>query len=166
MPFISIRLSTPTDLPVGDPARRQAALDALAARVAARVSGSTARLLGKREDVTSVAVSYVEPGRWFVGGPSLASQRRSSFFVECRITDGTNDKDEKAAWVREVFDALGELVGEAHPESYVHVHDVRGDAYGYGGVTQERRYVEGRAAPRPAGDPVTPSPASRAAATP
>jgi len=28
-----------------------------------------------------------------------------------------------------------------HEESYVHVHDVRGDAYGYGGLTQERRYI-------------------------
>lgn len=145
MPFISVVLSTPAPAPAGSPAaEREATLDALAARAAEAVSTLTARRLGKRTDVTSVAVAFVEPRRWFVGGPSLAEQRRASFFVDCRITDGTNDKDEKAAWVREVFDALAALVGDAHPESYVHVHDVRGDSYGYGGVTQERRYVEGR----------------------
>jgi len=29
-----------------------------------------------------------------------------------------------------------------HEESYVHVHDVRDDAYGFGGLTQGRRYIE------------------------
>jgi 4-oxalocrotonate tautomerase len=148
MPFISIRLSPahPPPGPAGSPGQ-EAALDELAGRAARVVASATARLLGKREEVTSVAVSFIEPGRWFVGGPSLAKQGRGSFFVECRITDGTNDKDEKAAWVRAVFDAMAEVVGEVHPESYVHVHDVRGDAYGYGGVTQERRYVVGRPPP-------------------
>jgi 4-oxalocrotonate tautomerase len=147
MPFISVVLSRPAPPPAPATATatdREAAEDALAARAAATVSSLTARLLGKKPEVTSVAVSFVEPRRWFVGGPSLAEQRRRSFFVDCRITDGTNDKDEKAAWVREVFGALAALVGEVHEESYVHVHDVRADAYGYGGVTQERRYVEGR----------------------
>ena len=36
---------------------------------------------------------------------------------------------------------MGELLGPLHEESYVHTHDARADAYGFGGVTQEQRYV-------------------------
>jgi 4-oxalocrotonate tautomerase len=36
---------------------------------------------------------------------------------------------------------MAQLLGPLHEESYVHVHDVRGDAYGFGGLTQERRYI-------------------------
>lgn len=37
-------------------------------------------------------------------------------------------------------DALGARLGPMHEESYVHVHDVRAEAYGYGGRTQASRY--------------------------
>jgi 4-oxalocrotonate tautomerase len=37
-------------------------------------------------------------------------------------------------------------------ESYAHIDEVKGDAYGFGGFTQERRYVAGQleVAPRKA----------------
>ena len=39
------------------------------------------------------------------------------------------------------------LLGEVSDESYVHVIDARGDAYGYGGKTQSRRYIESHPLP-------------------
>ena len=36
---------------------------------------------------------------------------------------------------------MGKILGPLHEESYVHVHDVRDDAYGYGGLTQGQRYI-------------------------
>jgi len=36
---------------------------------------------------------------------------------------------------------MSELLGPLHNESYVHVNEVRGDAYGYGGLTQNKRYI-------------------------
>ena len=41
---------------------------------------------------------------------------------------------------------MGELLGPLHEESYAHVDEVKGDAYGFGGLTQERRYIAGKAA--------------------
>ena len=35
---------------------------------------------------------------------------------------------------------VASVVGNLHEESYIHVHDVRAAAYGYGGLTQEARY--------------------------
>jgi len=39
---------------------------------------------------------------------------------------------------------MGELLGPLHNETYLHVDEVRGDAYGFGGLTQERRYIAGK----------------------
>ena len=39
---------------------------------------------------------------------------------------------------------MGELLGPVHEESYAHVDEVKGDAYGFGGLTQERRYIAGK----------------------
>lgn len=39
---------------------------------------------------------------------------------------------------------MSELLGDLHPESYIHVHDVPADSYGFGGVTQEVRYVQSK----------------------
>ncbi len=65
----------------------------------------------------------------------------AAFWLDIRIVDGTNTREEKAAFVAAAFHAMAELIGPLHPESYVHVNEVRGDAYGYGGVTQNERYI-------------------------
>ena len=36
------------------------------------------------------------------------------------------------------------VLGPLHHETYLHVDEVRGDAYGFGGLTQERRYIAGQ----------------------
>lgn len=86
-------------------------------------------------------MEVVSPADWYCGGRSLAETGHSSFFVDIKIVETTNDKGEKATFIREVFARLGELLGNPHPESYIYVHEVRADAYGFGGLTQERRYV-------------------------
>jgi len=117
--------------------------EALINEAAALASSLTARWLGKDPNVTAVAVDVVPLQRWFVAGRALAESGQVGFFLEVRITDGTNTKDEKAKYIAETFAAFRGLLGaDLHPESYVHVIDARGDAYGYGGTTQERRYIE------------------------
>ncbi len=131
MPMISVQLG----------AEPNADLSRSAARI---VTDLTTRVLRKDPNVTAVAVQYVAPTDWFIAGKSLYERRTASFFVDTRISDGTNSKDEKAAYVAAIFKAMSDLLGGVHPESYVHADDVRADAYGYEGVTQERRYIESR----------------------
>lgn len=100
----------------------------------------TARILGKQREVTAIAIDYVDPGDWSVGGVPLGRQRRSSICLDIRITDETNTKDEKARYIAEAFAGFRRILGDLHEVSYVHVHDVRAAAYGYGGLTQEHRY--------------------------
>jgi len=109
-------------------------------RICALLSELTTRILAKDPQVTSIAIDYVDPDDWLVGGKSLSEQKKSSVYFDIKITDETNTKAEKAAYIREAFAAFSELLGDLHEESYIYVQDVRAAAYGYGGKTQEFRY--------------------------
>jgi len=102
---------------------------------------ATARILRKNPEITAVAIDYVSPEDWIVGGKSLAEQKKASFWLDIKVVDGTNTKDEKALYLAEVFAFMGRVLGTLHEESYVLVHEVPADAYGFGGVTQEHRYI-------------------------
>lgn len=127
MPILNVMLSAPQS-----PEMTRAVTDAL--------MDVTTRILKKRADLISIAIRYVDPADWMIGGISLAQQGKSSFYFDIKITDETNTKAEKADYIREAFYAFERILGTLHSESYIHVEDVRATAYGYGGLTQEFRY--------------------------
>ena len=129
MPMIKARYTKPQD--GRDPKQDVAAL----------LSRLTAEILHKDPGVTAVLVESAEPGDWIVAGSSVAYQKIGTFYVEVSITEHTNIKDETTEWVRRVYDEMNALVGPVHEASYVLVHAVDGDAYGYGGLTQNLRWA-------------------------
>lgn len=108
--------------------------------ITAMLLDRTTRILGKKREVTAIAIDYIDRDAWLVGGELLSVQGRNSFYLDIKITDETNTKDEKARYIREVFDGFRTILGDVHEESYIHVNDVRAAAYGFGGKTQEFRY--------------------------
>ena len=120
------------------------ATPSLKAEIAAAVTELTAKILHKDPKVTAIIVKSVDAADWFAGGRSLAAQKLASFWLDIHVTEGTNTKDEKAAYLAAMFERMGDLLGPLHNESYLHVDEVRGDAYGFGGLTQERRYIAGK----------------------
>ncbi|MGX9731791.1 tautomerase family protein [Janthinobacterium aestuarii] len=128
MPILNLRLSTPPDA-------------GQSAAIAATLSQLTAQLLHKAPELTSVAISHLDAAHWFVGGPSLQAQGKASFFLDILISDETNTAAEKAAYIAAVFAAMHEYLGALHDVSYIHVHDARQAAWGYGGLTQQFRAV-------------------------
>ena len=128
MPILNLRLSTPPDA-------------GQSAAIAATLSQLTAQLLHKAPELTSVAISHLDAAHWFVGGPSLQAQGKTSFFLDILISDETNTAAEKAAYIAAVFAAMHEYLGALHDVSYIHVHDARQAAWGYGGLTQQFRAV-------------------------
>ncbi|HWP20543.1 MAG TPA: 4-oxalocrotonate tautomerase [Burkholderiaceae bacterium] len=133
MPFIHVRYTRPTP---------HASLEGDPAALAALATDLTSRLLGKRAEVTAVLAEPVDAARWFVAGDPVAGGTRATFHWVVSVTRGTNTKDEKAAYIREVYARVAELLGPVHEASYVLVHEVDGDGYGYAGLTQERRYID------------------------
>jgi 4-oxalocrotonate tautomerase len=129
MPMITVRYVTPQPRPE---LRSQVA--ALAARLAAE-------RLGKDPNVTAVLVEIAEPESWFVAGQHPTDAGLSAFWLDIKITAGTNVKADTAAFVAAAFEDMRALLGPLHDESYVLVHAVDGDAYGYGGRTQNGRWA-------------------------
>jgi 4-oxalocrotonate tautomerase len=103
----------------------------------------TARILHKKPEVTSIAIEYIDPDDWIIGGKSLSELGKSSFYFDIKITDETNTKTEKSQYIREAYEVFNKLLGNLHEVSYIHIEDVRATAYGYGGETQEYRYHQG-----------------------
>jgi 4-oxalocrotonate tautomerase len=132
MPLITVTYSSSRQTP------------SLKAEIAAGVTELTAKILHKDPKVTAIIVNSVDAADWFAGGRSLAEQKLASFWLDIHVTEGTNTKDEKAAYIAAMFKRMGELLGPLHHESYLHVDEVRADAYGFGGLTQERRYIVGK----------------------
>lgn len=134
MPIITVTISTPPD------AARSAA-------IAAEITGLTAEHLRKDPTITAVAIHHVDPNHWFTAGRSLAAQEANSFWLDIKVVDGTNTKTELAAYIEAVFRALATRLGRLHHESYALVHEVPAAAYGFGGKTQEFRFIASRLRP-------------------
>ena len=128
MPMITVRYASARSNP------------GLTEAVAVAANTLSAEFLHKDATVTAVVVEEIAPEAWFIANKSLAQHGLASFWIDVRVVDGTNTREEKAAFVAASFSKMSELLGPVHPESYVHVNEVRGDAYGYGGLTQNERY--------------------------
>jgi 4-oxalocrotonate tautomerase len=127
MPYIHIQVSGAPDAE-------------LAGRVAGAATELTARLLGKDPALTAAVVDFIDARHWYVAGQPLSKGAQRSYHWMVSITDETNTKREKAAYLAAVHQVMGELLGGVAEHSYVHVADLRASAYGYGGLTQEHRY--------------------------
>ena len=132
MPLITVTYASSRETP------------SLKADIAAAVSELTAKILHKDPEVTAIIVKSVEAADWFAGGKSLAEQKLASYWIDIHVSEGTNTKDEKAAYLAAMFERMAGILGPLHPETYLHVDEVKADAYGFGGLTQERRYIAGK----------------------
>jgi 4-oxalocrotonate tautomerase len=137
MPLITVTYATSRQTP------------SLKVDIAAAVSDLTAGILHKDPKVTAIIVKSADAADWFAGGKSLAEQKLASYWLDIHVTEGTNTKDEKAAYLAALFQRMEDLLGPLHNETYAHVDEVKGDAYGFGGLTQERRYIAGKLAVSP-----------------
>jgi 4-oxalocrotonate tautomerase len=127
MPMINVKVS----------AAKSAELTAKISRI---ITDLTVRILKKEPQVISIAIDYVDPDHWIVGGRSLSEQGKTSIYYDVKVTDESNTKTQKAQYVQEAFAAFSALLGDLHEETYFYVQDVRPSAYGYGGKTQDFRY--------------------------
>ncbi len=127
MPYIHVQVSGSPD-------------STLAQGIAKEATALTARMLGKDPSLTAVVVDFIDARHWFIAGGAVAATPVRTYHWMVSITDETNTKKEKAAYLKAVHAAMGSLLGEVAEHSYVHIADLRASAYGYGGETQERRY--------------------------
>lgn len=133
MPYINLKLTAKPD-------------PALSSRIAQQVSELTKVHLHKDPTITAVAVDYHDPEHWFAGGRSLAEQGLATFWLDIKVVDGTNTKQEMADYLEAMYALMAGLLGGIHGESYSLVHEVPAASYGFGGKSQEFRFIAGKLA--------------------
>lgn len=127
MPYIDIRLA--------GTALTQTQRDALFAETTELM----VRVMGKRREVIVVSILEHATQNWAVGGTALRQHDLPGAYVEIKVTHGTNTEREKSAMIAETSAMLKRWVGEIQTASYVVIHEVTADAWGYDGLTQAQR---------------------------
>lgn len=109
------------------------------AELAQALTALTARVLGKRPEVTAVLIDDLPAARWYIGGQATTE---TTALLQIDITAGTNTEAEKAAFVAQAFAELQRQLGAGRPlaqASYVTVRELPATDWGYGGHTQAAR---------------------------
>ena len=126
MPYINVKLNAKES-------------DELRKRVVNIVMDNTTNILNKKADVTSVLVEFVPQNSWTVGGKNCGT-----FYLDIKITKGTNTKEQKSNYIKKCYNNFQELLGEITPASYIVINEIDGDYWGFEGLTQEYRYIQGK----------------------
>ena len=130
MPYLRVRIASPKTT-------------VTAQKVAAMLTQLAVDKLGKASAVAAVDVHFTDPNEWFIGAKSVSETNATSFCVDIKITESTNSRDDKASFVKATFDQMSQLFPNVALTSYVVLQDVASDSWGYGGKTQEYRYITG-----------------------
>ncbi len=92
--------------------------------------------------ITSVLVEQVSAVNWSIGIKPV----KAAAHLEVKVTVGTNTPEEKARFVAEAMALLRSVLGpDLSPVTYVVIHDVPGEAWGYDGRTQADRALAAKA---------------------
>ncbi len=116
MPYLNVRVSLKESSEIAE-------------KIVAVLMSHTNHVLGKKPEVTSIDIEFVSPERWFVGGSRVSDQNAVTFYLDIKITEGTNTKAEKANYVKNVFNDIEAIIGQIAPASYIVIHDVRADTF-------------------------------------
>jgi 4-oxalocrotonate tautomerase len=124
MPFIRVTAVGPT----------------LAAEQVSRLgSGITALMEGvlrKKGPVVSVLVEQPVTAGWFIGGDPA----QIAVHIDATVTAGTNSAEEKADFIDKAMKLLRAVIGaELSPVTYIVIHEIPAQSWGYDGRTQESR---------------------------
>lgn len=127
MPYINVKLNAKES-------------DELKEKIVDIVLENTTNILNKKVNVTSVLVEFVSQKSWSIGGKNF-----TTFYLDIKITKGTNTKEQKAKYIEKTYKDFQKLLGEITPVSYIVIDEVEGDSWGFEGQTQEYRYIKSKA---------------------
>ena len=106
------------------------------AKIQEGITSLMAEILNKKASLTAVLVEQAAIAGWTIGAEPVPSAAQ----VDAIVSTGTNTPEEKARFIAEASRLLHEVLGPDLPEvTYVVVHEVPQDSWGYGGLTQEHR---------------------------
>lgn len=124
MPFINVKIA-------GEPLQKRQI-----AEIQKGITTLMVDVLQKVGPLVAVLVEQVPPGGWSVGADPIKCAAQ----VDATVSAGTNTPEQKARFIAETMELLRDVLGpNLHDVTYVVVHDVPKDSWGYNGLTQEYR---------------------------
>jgi 4-oxalocrotonate tautomerase len=100
------------------------------------ITSLMAEVLNKKAPLTAVLVEQVPISGWTVGGAGVPRAAH----VDATVSEGTNTSEQKARFIAQANALLRKVLGSDLPlVTYVVIHDVPQDSWGYGGLTQADR---------------------------
>lgn len=123
MPYIDLKIHPAPD-------------EAQARALAEGVARAMVDIAGKRLEVTAVRVTAADSALWTIAGEASLEP---TAFVDIKITAGTNSQDEKAALLRRIHGMLVEALGSLAEASYIVIHELPAENWGYAGLSQAER---------------------------
>ena len=124
MPFINVKIAGP------------ALAATQVAEIQRGITSLMAEVLQKDAALTAVLVEHVAASGWAIAGEAAARAAH----VDATVSAGTNTPQQKSRFVADADALLRRVIGAALPlVTYVVVHDVPKDSWGYGGLTQAAR---------------------------
>ena len=129
MPYLNVRIATNESPEIAD-------------KIVSTLMKHTTEVLGKKPEVTSIDINFVSPASWFVGGVAVGHKNEATFYLDVKITSGTNTKQEKAEYIKNVFSDIEYILGKIAAASYIVIHDLGADSWGFEGKTQEYRFIQ------------------------
>ena len=100
-----------------------------------------ASILGKRPEVTVVAIESAAASHWSVGGKRLP-EGQTLAQMEAFITAGTNSEQEKSDFISAAHQMIASVFNQPMSPLYVLILEVDGADWGYDGKTQYARKCE------------------------
>ena len=123
---------------------------ALSASQKQRLFDETTRLMSevmrKNPELTSIRIDEFGADDWSIGGKPMTVRAATAVHMDIKVTNNTNTSEEKAEMIRRGMAMLREVIGNTPEASYIVIHDVAADAWGYDGRTQYARALEAKAA--------------------
>jgi len=124
VPFISVKVA-------GAPLEQEQL-----AAIQRGITSLMAEVLDKAGPLVGVLVEQVPVSGWSIGGEPVPRAAQ----VDAIVSAGTNTPGQKARFVARANELLVSVLGPDLPKvTYVVVHELPKDSWGYGGLTQEHR---------------------------
>lgn len=104
--------------------------------LATGITDAMVEVMGKRRDLTAVRVAPAAATLWSIGGEACGAP---TAYLEVKITAGSNSETDKAQLLQRLHALLDSTLGGLAKASYIVVHELAADSWGYSGQTQAAR---------------------------
>ncbi|MES9863011.1 MAG: tautomerase family protein [Candidatus Thiodiazotropha sp. LLP2] len=108
----------------------------LATRLADAITDAMASVVGKRREVTAVRIIGSDALIWTI---DAKMNNKTTAYLDVKITEGTNSSDEKASLITLLHQILSKTFGELEEASYIVIHELPAENWGFAGLTQANR---------------------------